>query len=109
MPLLTISMSEVPAADAGVASGFSNLVMQVSAAIGLAAMGTISAEEARVLLAQGDPIPVAMTGGFQLAFVLAALCVSAALGVVVTVLRPARPRETMPAAADGSFAEAEAA
>ena len=114
MPLLTISMSEVPAPDAGLASGFSNLAMQVSAAIGLAAMGTISAEEARSLVAQGDPIPVALTGGFQLAFVLAALCVSAGLAVVLAVLRPAsggRPDRRVPEHTnrERAYAEPEAA
>ena len=114
MPLLTISMSEVPAPDAGLASGFSNLAMQVSAAIGLAAMGTISAEEARSLVAQGDPIPVALTGGFQLAFVLAALCVGAGLAVVLAVLRPAsggRPDRRVPEHTnrERAYAEPEAA
>ncbi|MGZ3387158.1 MAG: MFS transporter, partial [Isosphaeraceae bacterium] len=42
MPLITIAMSEVPAQDAGLASGIANVTMQISAAIGLAALGTIS-------------------------------------------------------------------
>ena len=114
MPLLTISMSEVPPADAGVASGFSNLVMQVSAAIGLAAMGTISADHTRALAAAGDAVSVALTGGFQLAFVLAASSVTAALAVVLVVLR--RPDESwrhervhMPRRRDKSYVETEAA
>ena len=53
MPLLTISMSEVPAADAGLASGFGNVTMQIGAAIGLAALGTISTSHAQALVAQG--------------------------------------------------------
>ncbi len=114
MPLLSISMSEVPAPDAGLASGFSNLVMQVSAAIGLAAMGTISAEHARILVAQGAPVVVALTGGFQLVFELAAACVTAGLAVVLIVLR--RPddrwrheRLHLPRRRESSYAETEAA
>jgi hypothetical protein len=44
MPLTIIAMAEVPAADAGLAAGISNVAMQISAAIGLAAMGTISTD-----------------------------------------------------------------
>jgi len=111
MPLLTISMSEVPAADTGIATGFSNLVMQVSAAVGLAAMGTISADHSRALAAAGDSVPAALTGGFQLAFVLAASSVAAGLVIVLAVLRPAVPGRRAPAATrdEGGYPETEAA
>jgi EmrB/QacA subfamily drug resistance transporter len=91
LPLLTIAMSEVPAADAGLASGFSNVTMQVGGALGLAALGTISTEHAKALFAEGDPLPVALTGGYQLGFVLAAIAVVAGLAVVLTVLRSSPP------------------
>ena len=91
LPLLTISMSEVPAADAGLASGFSNVTMQVGGALGLAAFGTVTTDHARALFAEGDPLPVALSGGYQLGFILAAVAVIAALVVVLTVLR-AQPR-----------------
>jgi len=48
LPLLTISMSEAPMADAGLASGFSNVLMQVGGALGLAVIGTISTRLAGV-------------------------------------------------------------
>jgi MFS family permease len=92
LPLLTIAMSEVAPADAGLASGFSNVTMQVGGALGLAALGTISTEHAQALFAGGDPLPVALIGGYQLGFVLAAIAVMAGLAVIVTVLRGARPR-----------------
>ncbi|TMC38828.1 MAG: DHA2 family efflux MFS transporter permease subunit, partial [Chloroflexi bacterium] len=75
LPLLTISMSEVPLADAGLGSGFSNVVMQVGGALGLASITSISTSTA-----QGN-------GAFQLAYVLAAICVTASLMVVLAVLR----------------------
>ena len=80
LPLLTISMAEVPIADAGLASGFSNVTMQVGGALGLAAIGSVSTS-----IASG-------TAGFQLAYVLAAICVAASLTLVALVLRrePAR-------------------
>jgi hypothetical protein len=54
-------------------------MMQVGGAVGLAAINTISST-----FAQG-------IAGFQLAYVLAAVCVAAALAVVLVVLRA--PRE----------------
>ena len=93
MPILTISMSEVPAADAGLASGFGNLSMQMGASVGLAALGTISTDHAKSLVAQGASLSTALTGGYQLAFLLAAASVAAGLLVVLLVLRsPSAPR-----------------
>jgi EmrB/QacA subfamily drug resistance transporter len=76
LPLLTISMSEVPMPDAGLASGFSNQVMQVGGAVGLAAIGTASTS-----FSVGE-------AGYRLAFLLAAASVAAGLAVVMAFLRP---------------------
>jgi EmrB/QacA subfamily drug resistance transporter len=94
MPLLTISMSEVPAADAGLASGFGNVTMQVGGAIGLASLGTISTGHVRALIAQGDSLQVALSGGYQLAFLLAAVSVALALAVALLALRSSHGRQT---------------
>ena len=75
LPLLVISMSEVPLADAGLGSGFSNVVMQVGGALGLASITSVSTSSA------------AGTSAFQLAYVLAAIAVAAALAVALAVLR----------------------
>jgi EmrB/QacA subfamily drug resistance transporter len=110
LPLLTISMSEVAPADAGLASGFSNVTMQVGGAIGLAALGTISTDHAKALYAQGYPMPLALTGGYQLGFLLAAVAVAAGLAVVLTVLRGGHAaRRSEPARADLDETEVEAA
>src|SRR5262249_29895388 len=111
LPLLTIAMSEVPPADAGLASGFSNVTMQVGGALGLAAVGTISTGHAKALFAEGDPLPAALSGGYQLGFILAAVAVTAALAVALTVLRASpRPKPARPSAEeDAPSAEAEAA
>ena len=87
MPLLTISMSEVPAADAGLASGFGNLTMQMGGAVGLAVVGTVSAEHTRALAAQGYTLVAALTGGYQVAFLVAAASVIAGLAVLLTTIR----------------------
>ncbi|HWO92656.1 MAG TPA: MFS transporter [Methylomirabilota bacterium] len=97
MPLMTIMMAEVPMADAGVASGVANVSMQVGAALGLAALGTISADHSRSLAAQGASVVSALTGGYQLGFAIAAVCVATALVLVVVVLRsPVRVRVERP-------------
>ncbi len=90
MPLLNISMSQVPAADAGLASGFGNLTMQIGGAVGLAVVGTISADHTRALAEQGYTLVSALTGGYQLAFLVAAASVVTGITVVFTALRPAR-------------------
>ncbi len=74
MPLTLLAMAEVPAADAGLAAGISNVAMQVSAALGLAALGTVAAAR-----------------GYQLAFGIAAGLVITAMAVVVLTLRSPQP------------------
>jgi EmrB/QacA subfamily drug resistance transporter len=78
LPLLVIAMSEVPVRDAGLGSGFSNVVMQVGGAFGLASITSISSATARG------------SEAFQLAYVLAAVAVGASLAVVLAVLRGAQ-------------------
>ena len=93
MPLMTIMMAEVPAADAGIASGVANVTMQVGAAFGLAALGTISADHTKTLTAQGHSVLSALTSGYQLGFSIAAACVAVGLLIVIVVLRsPAHAR-----------------
>ena len=96
MPLITIAMSEVPAQDAGLASGIANVTMQISAAIGLAALGTISTGHTASLTAQGVSLSAALTGGYQLSFGIASMCVAAGLIVVLVVLRPRGTRQDAP-------------
>ena len=109
LPLLTISMSEVATADAGLASGFSNVAMQVGGALGLAALGTIATDRAASLVSQGRPLQAALTSGYDLGFLLAAGSVALGLLVVMTVLRPAGSLRTEPARRHIDPAEVEAA
>jgi EmrB/QacA subfamily drug resistance transporter len=109
LPLMTIMMAEVPMADAGVASGVANVTMQVGAALGLAALGTISFDQSQSLAAQGASVLNALTGGYQLGFAIAAACVAAGLLTVIVVLRSpaqARPRVVAPEPDAGTEAEA---
>ncbi len=88
LPLLTLGMSEAPREDAGLASGIVNVSVQLFGAIGLATLGTIAADHAKALTASGHPLASALTGGFHLSYVVAALCVAVGILAAYVVLRP---------------------
>jgi hypothetical protein len=89
-------MAEVPIADAGLASGIVNASLQISAAIGIAALGTVAAERTKVLAGLGQHHLQALTGGFHLAWAIGAGAV--AIGALITLIwlrPPARPDEVI--------------
>ena len=90
-PSLTIlAMSGVAPSESGLASGLVNTSLQVGGAIGLAVLATLSATRTDDLLAEGESTASALTGGYHLAFVIAAGLVIAA--IVVALDGPARRR-----------------
>jgi len=108
--LMTLAMSGVAPEDAGLASGLVNTSAQVGAALGLAVLATVSATRTESLLTSGESMHEALTGGYRLAFVIAAGLVVAAIAVAAAVLRPARQPETPaePEAAEADLAGCEA-
>jgi len=106
MPLLTIAMARVPAVDAGLASGIVNTSLQVSAAIGVAVLGTVSTDHTRSLLAHGAGLDSALLSGYQLAFKIGAGCVVVALVAAVAFVRA--PRQTDEVAVERAPARVEA-
>ena len=92
MPLLHIAMGDVPARDAGLASGIVNVSMWISASLGLAALGAIAADRTKTLAAAGHSATSALTGGYDLAFLIAAGLVAVGVVVAIVVL-PAGERE----------------
>jgi EmrB/QacA subfamily drug resistance transporter len=102
MPLLTIAMSDVPNEDAGLGSGIVNVSMQGSAALGVAILGSIATEHAKALSASRHSIATALTGGYQLAFTVAAGCVLVGTLVAILVLQaPDAVPEQVPEPARG--------
>jgi EmrB/QacA subfamily drug resistance transporter len=88
LPLLTIGMADAPKRDAGLASGIVNVSVQLFGAIGLAAMGTIATDHTKSLSASGHDLVSALTGGYHLAYVVAAVCVGFGIIAALAVLRP---------------------
>jgi EmrB/QacA subfamily drug resistance transporter len=88
--LVTLAMSGATAADSGLASGLVNTTQQVGGALGLAVLATLSTSRTNSLLADGESAASALTGGYHLAFAVAAGLVVAAIVVAATVLRSER-------------------
>jgi EmrB/QacA subfamily drug resistance transporter len=107
LPLLTIAMSGVPERDAGLASGIINVSMQIAGALGLAVLGTLATDHTRVLAGQGLSTAAALTGGYHLAFVVAAATVGVGVIVAATVLRTPGSGSGRLARVEAEAAEAE--
>ena len=92
LPLLTIGMSEAPARDAGLASGIVNVSVQLFGAIGLATLGTIATDHTKALASHGEGTLAALTGGYHLAYLVAAVAVAFGIFAALSVLRgPSQP------------------
>lgn len=89
--LMTLAMSGATESDSGLASGLVNTSLQVGGALGLAVLATLSTTRTDNLLAAGESAPSALTDGYHLAWIIGAGLVVAAIGIAVTVLRPAAP------------------
>jgi EmrB/QacA subfamily drug resistance transporter len=112
-PALTgLAMSAASPEDAGLASGLFNTTVQVGGAVGLAVLSAVATHRTDALTAAGDGAASALTGGYHLAFLIAALAVVAATVIAATALRPAtvpvQPLEPEPepaaVAVDGDLA-----
>jgi EmrB/QacA subfamily drug resistance transporter len=88
LPLLTIGMADAPARDAGLASGIINVSVQLFGAIGLAVLGTVATDHTKALSSAGHPLLSALTGGYHLAYVVAAAAVGVGILAAFLVLRP---------------------
>jgi hypothetical protein len=101
LPLLTIGMSDAPARDAGLASGIVNVSVQLFGAIGLASLGTVATDRTKTLSAHGGSLLAALTGGYHLAYLVAAACVGVGVVAALLLLRP--PSRTLPQESDAEL------
>jgi EmrB/QacA subfamily drug resistance transporter len=86
--LMGVAMADATPSDAGLASGLVSTSAQVGGAFGLAFLATLSTAHTDRLLASGEPLASALTGGYQLAFSLSAALVAVAIVLTAAVLRP---------------------
>ncbi len=95
MPLLQVAMADVPAADAGLGSGITNVSRQLGGALGLALLGTIATTHTRTLLHQHDTLTTSLLGGYHLAFVAGAVSIAAGILVALVLMRPRQARPAL--------------
>jgi EmrB/QacA subfamily drug resistance transporter len=86
-PLLIAAMSDVAPSDSGLASGIVNTAFMMGGALGLAILASLSAARTSDMLAAGASMPVALTGGYHLAFLLGAISAGAGALIGAAFLR----------------------
>jgi len=97
LPLLTIAMADVPAPDAGLGSGITNVSQQVAGALGIAVLGTIATSHSRALELAHRSLASSLVSGYHIAYVIGAASVVS--GIVITFLVLRRPEASAPARA----------
>jgi EmrB/QacA subfamily drug resistance transporter len=88
MPLLTLAMADVPSADAGLASGLTNVSQQISGALGLAVLSTLAANHTKGLLSAHHGLTGSLIGGYQMAFLIGAATIAVGTALAIALLRP---------------------
>ena len=88
--LMTLAMSTATAEDSGLVSGLVNTTQQVGGALGLAVLATLSASHTGALRSAGASTAAALTGGYHLAFEIAAVLVIVGIGLAGVLLRSRR-------------------
>jgi EmrB/QacA subfamily drug resistance transporter len=90
-PVLLAAMNDVSPSDAGLASGVVNTSFMMGGALGLAVLASLAASRTDTLLASGDDQLAALTGGYNLAFLVGAIFALSAAALGGALLRVAAP------------------
>ncbi|BCL14547.1 MFS transporter [Micromonospora sagamiensis] len=69
-PVLRIALAEATLKDSGIRSGLLNTTQQLGSAIGLAVLAPVAANVTESAVARGETTAVALTDGFQMAFLV---------------------------------------
>jgi EmrB/QacA subfamily drug resistance transporter len=93
VPLLTVAMADVPAADAGLASGIVNVSMWLASSTGLAVFGTLAASRTASLVTRGHGVVTSLVSGYDEIFLIGAAL--AGLGLVLTVVLLRAPAQAV--------------
>jgi EmrB/QacA subfamily drug resistance transporter len=98
-PLLSMALSEVPARDAGLASGIVNVSLQLAAALGVAVLGTIATDHTKTLIGSHHSVAASLTSGYSLGFTVGGIAVVASVLIALLLLRrpPQRTESTVSA------------
>jgi len=95
MPLLTLAMADVPAADAGLGSGITNVAQQISGALGLAVLSTVAANHTEGLVADHHGLTTSLISGYHVAFLTGAATIAAGIVLAFALLRPGDRRPSL--------------
>jgi EmrB/QacA subfamily drug resistance transporter len=86
-PVLLAAMGDVEPTEAGLASGLVNTSFMMGGALGLAVLASLAASRTDALLAEGESLAEALTGGYHFAFLVGAIFAAAAAALGGLLLR----------------------
>ena len=92
MPLLTLAMADVPAADAGLGSGITNVSQQLSGALGLAVLSTVATNHTKGLLSAHHGVADSLVSGYHVAFLAGAAAIAVGIALAFVLLGSRAPR-----------------
>jgi EmrB/QacA subfamily drug resistance transporter len=87
VPISIAALAGITSTEAGLASGLINTSQQIGGALGIAILATVSTTRTDNLLANGTERAAALTGGFSIAFWVAAAFAVVSLAATIALLR----------------------